>query len=115
VREWAWRTAFAAGVLAVAWVSLLPPDDLPQDVQVSDKVVHALAYAVLGALAVLSSFRWPAAIAAVVVIGLLLEIAQGLSGYRSFEWADLLADAVGATVGALAAAVVTRRSVSRSS
>lgn len=108
MREWAWRAAFASAVLAVAWVSLLPPDDLPQDVAVSDKAVHALGYAVLGALAVLSGLRWLPAVAAVVAFGLLVEVAQGLSGYRSFEWADLLADAVGAAVGAGVVAVLVR-------
>lgn len=104
-----WQLAFGVALVAVAWTSLLPPDDLPPDMGISDKVVHALAYTALGALAVLSSIRWPVAIALVVAFGLLLEILQGLSGYRSFEWADLLADAVGAAVGALLTVVVTRR------
>jgi VanZ family protein len=102
-------------LLAVAWTSLLPPDDLPRDLAASDKALHALAYAVLGALAVLSSLRWPAAVAVVVAFGLLVEIAQGISGYRSFEWADLLADAVGAVVGAVVASSLStsRRSQGR--
>jgi VanZ family protein len=109
VRFSAWRLAFGVALLAVAWTSLLPPDNLPQAVAVSDKVAHALAYAGLGALAVLSSLRWPAAVAVVVAFGLLVEIAQGISGYRSFEWADLLADAIGAALGAGLASVLTHR------
>ena len=100
MRRWGWRTAFCVALLAVAWTSLLPPDDLPRDLAVSDKVLHALA--------VLSSLRWPAAVAVVVAFGLLVEIAQGISGYRSFEWADLLADAVGAVVGAVVASSLSR-------
>jgi VanZ family protein len=114
----AWRVALGAALIAVAWTSLLPPEDLPHDVAVSDKAVHALAYALLGALAVLSGFRWLPAIAGVVAFGLLVEVAQGISGYRSFEWADLLADALGAAVGAGVAVAVARwrrRAVSRPS
>jgi VanZ family protein len=109
VRHWPWRLAFGVALVAVAWTSLLPPEDLPQDLAVSDKAAHALAYAGLGALAVLSSLRWTTAIVVVVAFGLLVEIAQGMSGYRSFEWADLLADAVGAAVGAAVASPLVRR------
>ena len=109
MRHGAWRLAFGIALVAVAWTSLLPPEDLPQDVAVSDKAAHALAYAGLGALAVHSSLRWPTAIVVVVAFGLLVEIAQGISGYRSFEWADLLADAVGAAVGAGIASPLVRR------
>jgi VanZ family protein len=108
VTVWVWRVILGAALVTVAWTSLLPPDDLPQDVAVSDKAVHALAYAILGALAVLSGLRWPSAVAAVVAFGLAVEIAQGISGYRSFEWADLLADALGAAVGAGGALALVR-------
>jgi VanZ family protein len=108
VTAWAWRLALGVALVAVAWTSLLPPENLPQDVAVSDKVAHALAYALLGALAVLSGLRWLPAVAAVVAFGLAVEIAQGLSGYRSFEWADLLADALGAAVGGAAASSIAR-------
>jgi VanZ family protein len=101
---WVARGAFVAALAAVAWTSLLPVDDLP-GVQVSDKLVHVAGYAVLGALARLSGLRWPAAVAVVAAFGLLLELAQGASGYRSFEWADLLADVVGATGGAVVASI----------
>ena len=70
--------------------------------------MHALGYAILGALAVASGLRWPPAVLLAVGIGLLLEIAQRISGYRSFEWGDLAADAVGALLGALAMSLVAR-------
>lgn len=103
-----WRVALGAALVAVAWTSLIPPDQLPQGVSVSDKVVHALAYAALGALAVLSGLRLVPAIVLVVAFGLLLEVVQGITGYRSFEWADLVADLVGAALGATAAALLRR-------
>jgi len=96
-----WRVALAAAATAIAWSSLLPPDDLPAGVGVHDKVVHTVGYAVLGVLAVLSGIRWPWSIALVIAFGVVLEGAQGLVGYRSFEWADLVADSLGAFAGVL--------------
>jgi VanZ family protein len=104
-----WRLAFGAGLLLVAVMSLLPPDRLPQSMSLSDKAVHALAYALLGALAVLSGLTWRGALVSVVGFGLLLEIAQGVSGHRSFEGGDLLADAVGAGIGVVVVIAVVRR------
>jgi len=101
------RIVFAIWALAVAWTSLLPQDDLPSTLLVSDKVIHLLAYAALGMLAILSGLTRIWAFAAVMGWGLALEVAQGLLGYRSFEWADLLADGLGASV----AIVVTGRVV----
>ena len=106
------RVLLAVGVVAVSWTSLAPPEDLPF-LGLSDKLLHLLGYALLGVLAVLSGLRWPLAVAALVGLGLALELAQGSVGYRSFEWLDLAADGVGAVLGALATArivdVVRRR------
>lgn len=96
-----WRILWAVASLAVAWTSLLPPNDLPSGLGLSDKILHLVGYGVLGVLAVLSGLRWPWAIATVVGFGLVMEVAQGLLGYRSFEWADLGADAIGAVAGAV--------------
>ncbi len=102
------RILWGMSAAVVAVLSLLPPDDLPSDLGLSDKLLHVLGYAVLGALGVLSGARWPWALLAVVGYGLALEGAQGLLGYRSFEWADLVADAAGAVVGVLVASRVMR-------
>jgi len=95
------RVLFALGVIGVTWTSLLPPEDIPPTLGLSDKVLHLLGYAVLGVLAVLSGLRWPVALAAVIGLGSVLEMVQGLLGYRSFEWLDLVADAIGAAAGVL--------------
>lgn len=93
------RLLLAVAAIVIAWTSLLPPDDLPSSFGLSDKVIHLIGYMVLGILAVLSGIRWPWALGSVIAFGLLLEVAQGILGYRSFEWADLGADALGAVAG----------------
>ena len=96
------RVMLAVALLCVAWQSLVPADDLLVTPS-SDKAAHVGAYVVLGALAALSVSRrrGVAAWLGVVSFGLLLEFAQALTGYRSFEWLDLVADAVGAGLGVM--------------
>lgn len=106
-----WRVLLIAAAAGVAWSSLLPPDDLPAGVGGYDKALHALGYAVLGVLAVLSGIRWPLAIAVVIAFGLVIEGAQGIVGYRSFEWADLVADGLGAVAGVLLTARIREEMV----
>lgn len=107
------RIAFVGCVVVIAWASLLPPEQIPSGPEMSDKAVHAFGYALLGALAVASGLGWPAAVAVAVGIGFALEVVQRLTGYRSFEWADLAADAAGALVGALLMIVVVRSAAGR--
>ena len=108
-----WRALLGIAAVAVAWTSLLPPENIPSGFVLSDKVVHLMAYAALGLLAVMSGIRWPWALTAVVCWGLLLEVVQGALGYRSFEWGDLVADALGALLGVLLTARI-RQEVVRS-
>jgi VanZ family protein len=100
------RVVFGVALAATAWTSLLPPEDVPPAFGLSDKVIHAIGYAVLGFLAVASRISWPRAWLLVVGFGVLLEFAQGIAGYRSFEVADMVADAVGASIG-VAIAILT--------
>ncbi len=108
------RALFVGAVVATVYASLLPPADLPSAFGISDKLLHLVGYAVLGALAVASGLRWPAAVITVIALGLALEIAQGILGYRSFEWADLLADAAGASLGVAVATGLAHRTGARS-
>jgi VanZ family protein len=43
-----------------------------------------------------------------VAFGLLIEVLQARTGYRSFEWRDLAADAAGAALGISLVVFVTR-------
>jgi hypothetical protein len=95
-------TAFALAVMF--WAGLIPLKSLPgPDFALADKVWHAAAF---GGLAGLMSrafvyFGRPALRAArdasvvAIALGGLLEILQSFTAYRSADWADWLADAIG--------------------
>ncbi|WP_242333905.1 MULTISPECIES: VanZ family protein [Anaeromyxobacter] len=124
------RTAlFAAG--AVAWAALIfwassqshPFPELPQGLFEHDKLLHASAYAVLGALvrAALGGWRLPAwvplglAIALGTAYGASDEWHQAFVPNRSPDLLDLAADALGVAAGAAVAAVILRRVGARAS
>lgn len=93
------RWAFWLCMAAVLALCLMPPaQHLPSTGW--DKANHALAFAVL---AVLGLVAYPTR-AARVLLGLLafgaaIEVLQSLTGYRTAEWLDLLADGAGVVAG----------------
>src|SRR5260370_39018940 len=87
-------------VAAVVVLSLIPiPIDLGEN---RDKLAHAAAY---GGLSfwfgmIHASRRRQLAIAiALAAMGVVLEFLQGLTDYRTFEVADMIANAIGAALG----------------
>jgi VanZ family protein len=93
------RWAFAACLVIVLALALMPPQvHLPSTGW--DKANHALAFI---ALAVLGCGgyprRKPAVLLGLLVYGVLIEVLQGLTGYRSAEWLDLAADGAGLVCG----------------
>ncbi|HUG72834.1 MAG TPA: VanZ family protein [Steroidobacteraceae bacterium] len=92
--------------VAIAVVCLMPGRNIPQFRLVSDKVEHALAFAMLafwfGSILVRRDLLWLAL--ALVAFGGLIEVAQGLMGLgRHADLLDLVADTVGVVVGLLLA------------
>lgn len=98
----------SSAVLVAIWIlSFLPGYGIP-NVPGGDKWHHALAYFVC-------MFCWghwytpPAQRLKLAIIfilmGALIEVLQGLTDYRSFEWLDMLADAAGVTVAWLVVTV----------
>jgi VanZ family protein len=89
-----------------------PEDNLPSLFrEVSDKVLHAVAYAGLGALCY-RAFRWgtndilaPYALWLAIVFaslyGVTDEIHQSWVPFRDSSWQDWVADSIGATIGAV--------------
>ena len=71
------------------------------ELDVSDKILHFAAYAVLAFLPSLHE-RWPAlgaALLGAMALGVLLEFLQRLSPGRNFEVADMVSDACGVLCG----------------
>lgn len=92
-------------ILLMISLSLTPfVPDIP--VEHGDKLGHGMAYAML---MVWFAWLYPnlgnrlVHAAGFVVLGIALEFAQGLTEYRTFELADMAANAVGVALGWIAA------------
>jgi glycopeptide antibiotics resistance protein len=91
----------------IVWLSLTPSPP-KVDFEASDKVGHVLAYAVLMfwfCQIYLSGARLLHGVV-FLLMGIGLEVLQGLSGLRSYEVLDMLANALGVASGWLAARVL---------
>ena len=95
--------------------NLSPTTYLPsQAFTLWDKAQHALAFAALGALGALAYPRRLGLLAAnLLLFGGAIELAQAATGWRSGDWADWLADAIGLVAG-LPLASLSRRVLARS-
>lgn len=101
----AWWAVAWFGVGLLIYLSLMrnPPHI---DIEQSDKLQHLAAYAVLTAWWMqLWLTRGPrVAIAlALFALGVYIEFAQAATGYRSYSYGDMAADAAGIALGWLAA------------
>jgi VanZ family protein len=111
------RTAIAVNVayaVALTVVAVIPRTP-SMGVSVSDKTLHVVAYGVAAALLVwaLRVLRperrpWLPAVVGGTALGLWTEMLQLVAPERSFQWGDLLADGVGAALGATLAMVALR-------
>jgi VanZ family protein len=111
---WYWvPVALYAGVIFFLSDQSHPEEHLPSFLlkNVSDKVLHAVEYAVLGALCY-RAFRWGLngqvaaraliiAIVAASLYGVTDEVHQLFVPFRESSWLDWLADTIGAVIGAL--------------
>ena len=98
----AWLALWLLGVTVLIVVCLLPSRDLPA-LQVSDKLEHALAFALLAGSAVQLFERWRALLLVglgLLALGIGIEFAQALfTTTRAMEAADVVADAIGIVAG----------------
>ena len=103
------RTGLIAGSLVIIAVSVLPGDELPST-DLSDKLLHTLAYAILMAC-VTVGFRaksWPRLGLLLVALGAALEVAQGFVPGRTASLLDGLSNALGVVVVLMAASLFAR-------
>ncbi|MEO0002787.1 MAG: hypothetical protein RLZZ22_479 [Pseudomonadota bacterium] len=114
LRRWV-RRIFWLLLLIVIGVTLSPVAYLPpQAFSLWDKAEHALAFAGLMTLGALAYPRRVGLLAlSLLAFGGAIELAQAATGWRSGDWADWLADAVGLLAG-LALAALSRCVVARS-
>lgn len=96
------------GIVLLLYLSLAPqPPEIP--LENGDKGGHALAYAVLtfwwAQLMVTLSKRLGLAVG-FAALGVAIEYVQGWTGWRSFEYLDMLADLIGIVGGTLMAMAV---------
>ena len=99
----AWiRVAFWISLLCVVVLSLLPTEQLPDQVSlIWDKAQHAAGFA---GLTFLGLMGYPGAVKRVcfglLVAGAMIELAQHATGWRHGDLEDLFADLVGIVVAA---------------
>jgi len=88
---WAWAAA-------IVWLSLTPsPPEV--DIAHGDKLGHFAAYGLLMFWFCQLYTRRTFFAAGFILMGVALEVIQGQLGYRSFEAADMLANALGVLLG----------------
>lgn len=92
-----WQAAFYFLGLAILVLSLLPIDH--PEVASNDKVNHFIAYGLLTFLGCLAYGRRLLIVVGVIAFGALVEVLQGLTGYRFLSIADAIANALGAFLG----------------
>tara|TARA_R110002072_G_scaffold534_2_gene3561 strand:- start:101996 stop:102349 length:354 start_codon:yes stop_codon:yes gene_type:complete len=86
-------------LVLVAIICLIPiPEKATPDINNFDKVIHLSVYIWLSWLAghCLNSFK---TITLLIVYGLAIELIQPMTGYRSFEFYDILANSSGVLLG----------------
>ena len=101
---WAWAAA-------IVFLSLTPSPPPDPGIEGGDKLGHFFAYAVLTYWFCQFYFHSTRVFYALgfVAMGIGLEFAQGALGYRSFELADMIANALGVAAGWAAAGVARLR------
>ena len=95
------RISFAIGILAVTWLSLMPKEALPPT-EVSDKLIHVVAYAALalsGGLGVWGWRTWLLIGAGLFALGGVLEVAQVAVPGRTASMFDAFANGLGIALG----------------
>lgn len=92
-----WRALFFGALLGVTVLALLPAEQLTLPLfSVWDKAQHALAFAALSVLGFMAfKERRIIVVLALSSYGILIELAQMGTGWRSGEWSDALADLLG--------------------
>ena len=105
---WLRRFWYAVGWFGIALLFYLSLAPQPPSISIEhgDKMGHALAYATLmywwaQLLATTRQHLWLAA--GLIALGIAIEYVQGWTGWRTFDYFDMLADAAGVVFGGVLA------------
>jgi len=98
-------------LLGITIGSLIPVSRF--DIHAGDKLVHVLMYLLLMTwFAQVMESRLHSRVAILfITLGFLLEIAQHATGYRRFEWGDVLANLTGVLLGWVLVHSIVGRSI----
>ncbi|WP_035384298.1 VanZ family protein [Ferriphaselus sp. R-1] len=95
----AWLVLGWLWVAVVFYLSLTPHPPEPVQFWNVDKLEHALAYALLMLWFCQLAYSRVRLGLAFVAMGVGIEFLQGMTGYRYFEYADMLANSTGVLLG----------------
>lgn len=98
--KWLWLGSGLAGLVAILSLALMP-GGVSIPAEDGDKLLHALAFAVLTVwfLGMVEDGRMLRLLVGLVAYALLIEVLQGLSSYRTADARDVVADVVGIGIG----------------
>ncbi len=98
-----WRVIAYLIILVIIVLSLIPDPDKITPFSASDKLLHTLAYAVSMLWFGLCFKREKLFIIAtgLILLGIILEVIQGQTGYRTMSLYDIIANCAGVLVGLL--------------
>ncbi len=102
VLRWSWLGFGLVWVIAIFYFSLMPHPPQPMHFWGADKLQHALTYCLLMLwFSQVYRQRKSRLVLAMVLVamGISIEYLQGETGYRLFEYADMLANVTGVVVG----------------
>ena len=103
-----WAALAVVGALVIALGSLTPGSQMPSNLP-WDKANHFVGYAGLAGLIGLAGLRLPLAFLAAVLFGIAIEVAQiPVPGRSGGDWADILANTLGAAFAVLLLRLVRR-------
>ncbi len=94
-----WLALGCVWIATLFYLSLTPHPPEPFSFAGADKVEHAAAYCSLMLWFCQLHIRRIVLATVLIATGVGIEIAQGLTGYRYFEYADMLANSAGVLIG----------------
>ena len=99
-----WKLAGGLLIGVTIFFSLIPLPSV-QPPAISDKLVHGAVYALLMLwfIQITRRHRWAALALALTLLGISLELGQGVGGYRAFSYLDIAANTFGIALGWISA------------